>query len=492
MSPIKTITNGEHEFLCSQVGFVFAMYLLNDTIVAISSAPGPAPRGIIRLSGPEALRCVGRVFQGADENRLEDSPGWAVLPGRCRLSDHDPITCPAQLYLFRSPHSYTTEDMAELHLPGSPSLLGIVLEALLGAGVRPAGPGEFTARAFLNGRIDLTEAEAIAAVIGARSDRQLRAAEKLLDGQLHRLCSQLTERLSEFVALVEAEIDFSDQDIEFASLGQLRRQIESIYQDLDSLLSRSITWDQLSHLPQLAVAGPANAGKSSLVNSLLGINRSIVSAIAGTTRDLLTAPLKLPHGECMLIDTAGLGDVTDPLSEKTQRLSRRAIATCDLLLWVLDASTCDLSRDRTAGPPAELNPPENVIVVANKIDLCPNGLAGNLPRDSGADSIIEVSALRGDNLDALKLRIDKMLRNNLYVDCSSQTIALTARQRQRLLAGRESLGQCLSLLSDDETVQLELVALELRSSLDSLASISGAAVTEDILGRIFSRFCVGK
>jgi tRNA modification GTPase len=473
------------------------MYILDDTIVAISSAAGSAARGIIRVSGPEALGLVDTIFHGVS---VAEAASWSVHKGRCRLTGA--VFCPADLYIFRAPHSYTTQDVVEFHLPGSGPLLQMVLQRLLAAGARSAEPGEFTARAFFNGRIDLTEAEAVAEVINARSDSQLRAAERLLDGRLHRVCSEITRRLTEALALVEAGIDFSEEDIEFATGEQLQGQVTAVLGDLDRLLTDSMTWDELTHLPRVAVAGPANAGKSSLVNSLSGIDRSIVSSIAGATRDLLTVPLSLPDGECMLIDTAGLYNaaeaVSDPLAEAARKLSRRAVATCDLLLWVFDAAEADSYG--FSAPPDDMELPEHVILIANKIDLPHHEQRlDDILSDASACSI-RVSALRSDNLNLLKTGIDNTLRKILTCETPTQAMALTVRQRQSLQNGRDCLNGAISLLksagraasNDPDQVQWELLAVELRSCLDHLGCISGAVITEDVLDNIFSRFCVGK
>ena len=478
------------------------MYIIDDTIAAVSSAAGSAVRGIIRVSGPEALALAGAIFQGDDGVSVAEAASWNMLKGRCRLTGA--VSCPAGLYIFRAPHSYTTQDMVEFHLPGSGPLLQMVLQGLLatGAGARLAQPGEFTARAFFNGRIDLTEAEAVAEVINARSDGQLRAAERLLDGRLHRTCSEITRRLTELLALVEADIDFSEEDIEFATSEQLRDRVAAVLGDLDHLLTDSMTWDELTHLPRVAVAGPANAGKSSLVNSLSGIDRSIVSSIAGATRDLLTVPLSLPDGECMLIDTAGLYNAaetaSDPLAEAARKLSRRAVATCDLLLWVFDAT--EANPYGFSAPSDDMELPEHVILIANKIDLPHNEQHLDDILSAASTCSIRVSALRGDNLEVLKARIDNILRKILTCETPTQAMALTVRQRQSLQDSRECLNGAMSLLegagravSDDtDEVQRELLALELRSCLDHLGCISGAVVTEDVLDNIFSRFCIGK
>jgi len=478
------------------------MYIPDDTIVAISSAAGSAARSIIRLSGPEALAVAEVVFQENDGGSVAKAASWSVLKGRCQLTKE--VFCPADLYIFRDPHSYTTQDMIEFHLPGSGPLLQMVLQELLttGAGVRLAEPGEFTARAFFNGRIDLTEAEAVAEVINARSDGQLRAAERLLDGRLHRVCSEITRRLTEALALVETNIDFSEEDIEFATGEQLRGQIATVSGDLDRLLTDSVTWDELTHLPRVAVAGPANAGKSSLVNSLSGIDRSIVSSIAGATRDLLTVPLSLPDGECMLIDTAGLHNaaeaISDPLAEAARKLSRRAVATCDLLLWVFDATEAD--SHGFSAPPDNMELPKHVILIANKIDLPHHKKHLDDILSAVSTCSIGVSALRGDNLNLLKSRIDNMLRKILTCETPTQAMALTVRQRQLLQNGRDCLNEVISLLegvgrdvsNGPDHLQWELIALELRSCLDHLGCVSGVVITEDVLDNIFSRFCVGK
>jgi len=460
------------------------MFVPDDTIVALSSAAGSSARGIIRLDGPASLACAAQILQcGLDD--LVDAGSWSCPNVRCCLAED--VTCPAQIYVFRRPHSYTTQDMLEIHLPGSPPVLQMVIEQLLAAGARPAEPGEFTARAFFNGRIDLTEAEAVAEVINARSDAQLRAAERLLGGQLHRSCDQLRDDGAELLALLEVEIDFSEEDIEFASLDQLRGHLGRIVEALDKLLKTSVNWEDLTHLPRVAVAGSPNAGKSSLVNSLLGFDRSIVSAIAGTTRDLLTAPLALPEGECLVVDTAGLGEVADPLGSQTSQLARQAVASCDLLIWVADVAADNWKSDII--PPADLEAP-TTLGVANKIDLLgPDGVAGVR---RGWPGCVPVSASLGTNVEALRQRIQEALHGGLVADSAAEALVLTGWQQGHLGRARENLASVAEMLSHPDQVPVELAAVELRAALAEIGAISGPVATEDVLGRIFSRFCVGK
>lgn len=459
------------------------MFDVDDTIIAISSAAGAAARGIVRISGPEALSSLADIFAVDEGFDPRQAAGRSCLRGRCRLSEQ--IGCTAMVLIFRRPHSYTTQDMVELHLPGTPALLEMVQRELMRQGVRPAEPGEFTARAFLGGRIDLTEAEAVAEVINARSDSQLMAAEKLLDGQLHRSCRKLSSELAELLALVETGIDFSEEDIEFVSRQELIDRLTAARNLLRNILKESVSWKQLNHLPAVVVAGPPNAGKSSLVNALTGYPRSVVSAIAGATRDLLTVPLSLPHGECMLIDTAGLGETADPLAEHSRRLSYRALAEGELVLWVYD---CAAGGEGDEAAVCKGISGKRVIRVGNKADR----VKAAARRDSNdAEADMYISALRGDGLKELKERIDAALHleTGRY---SEEAIALTIRQQEALLAAQSGLEQALELMGLPDESGVELIALELRDGLDKLGEISGEVVSEEVLGIIFRRFCVGK
>ena len=482
------------------------MYPDNDTIVAVSSAQASAARGIIRLSGTQSAELAATVFssaqpaatapsspsftQPATPPKLNHAPGWTRLTGQCQLSER--ITCPAQAYIFHSPRSYTGQEMVELHLPGSPALLEIVIDQLLTAGARSAQPGEFTARAFFNGRLDLTEAEAVAEVISAQSDAQLRAAQRLLSGALHRRCGSLATHLATTLAMVEAHIDFADQDIEPTSASQIKGQATQIEHEIASLLTDSVSWEQLDHLPRVVLAGPANAGKSSLANTLLQMDRNIVNVIAGTTRDILTAPLALSKGECLLVDTAGLGQVDDPLAPQTQSLATNTATDADLLLWVFDASADPQQQAASSPPPQAFS--GNLILVANKTDIATEKQLkqaithwkGILPNAK----TIAVSALLAANIPQLRHAIETTLDIETTESPAAQSIALTTRQRHSLQAAAESITRAIDLFTD--SAELELIALELRTALDHLGEISGAVVTDDVLGVIFSHFCVGK
>ncbi len=462
------------------------MFQTDDTIAAVSSAGGVAAIGIIRVSGPNALALIRPYLTALPvDQALTVCPAWQRVSGEFRLTDT--IRCRCEVYFFNAPHSYTTQDLVEIHLPGSPALLQFVLQALLRDGARMANPGEFTCRAFLNNRIDLTEAQAVAAMIGAQCDSQLKAAERLLEGELRTRCREIKEPLKQLLALIEAGIDFSQEEIEFIDSCQVRQQLIAIIDQMNRLLSSSQSWQQLDLAPRVVLAGPPNAGKSSLANRLTGLERGIVSLVAGTTRDVLTSPLKLAHGECLLLDTAGLGPVDDPLGEASQHAARKAMQTANLIIWVMDA-TCPQAFEEIIQHQALIDVP--AILVVNKIDLI-NGSVQLICQDTPFEKMLYCSALQNSHLEELRHTIDRMLADRLITAGRDEDIALTSMQQFELEAACQSMQNAVSLAEDAEPEQ-ELIALEIRDALDHLAVIGGEVTTDDILGEIFGQFCIGK
>ncbi|GMU22285.1 MAG: tRNA modification GTPase MnmE, partial [Phycisphaerae bacterium] len=261
----------------------------DDTIVAISSPPGISLRGIVRLSGPDALKWGQQLFEAHEGPPLTQSPGHRRHFGRVRLEGS--ATVPAEAWIFRAPASYTRQDMLELHLPGSPPVLTIIHDALTARGARPAEPGEFTARAYFSGALDLTRVEGVAALIHARNDSQLRASHALLTGTLSRRSIELRDRLADLLSVLEAQIDFVEESIEFVTTGQAGSVVGEVAAELDELLGAADSVERLEALPVVMLVGRPNAGKSTLFNRLTGVDRAIQSATAGTTRDVLSMPL---------------------------------------------------------------------------------------------------------------------------------------------------------------------------------------------------------
>lgn len=465
---------------------------LADTIVAVSSPAGAAQRGIVRLSGPAAWSICQGIFVDDEAGSALRWRGFQRRYGHVRLEQT--VSVPAELYLFRGPRSYTRQDCAELHLIGSPILLQWVVERTLELGARQATPGEFTARAFINGRIDLTQAEAVAAVIRAESDTQLRAARAMMDGDFAASLKDWHRRLAELCALIEAEIDFAEEPITFVTPEQLRVELRALHAELDRLLARSSSMGRLDVLPRILLLGPPNAGKSTLMNRLSGMDRAICSPVAGTTRDILSAPIQLGHGEAILLDAAGVTDDDQhELAVAAREQTLTQAARVEVLCLVIDGS--EWGRGEL---PAWMAPSDSVraVMALNKVDLMSSDEVADacgllVKHDWGP--VCPVVATTGQGLDILQTGLESALTS-----CGgredSGAVYLTARQELGIRSARDALGIAVEESLDlDETInRAELLAFNLREALDSLAAVSGAVTTEDLLSTVFSSFCIGK
>jgi tRNA modification GTPase len=471
------------------------MFATDDTIVAISTAAGNAARAIVRLSGPDASRIAAAVFVHP-AGRLERCGGFRALAGVVRLAS--PVAeLPARVYVFRAPRSYTRQDVVELHVPGAAAVAAALADALIDAGARQAEPGEFTARAFFSGRIDLSQAEAVADIINAADDAHRRSAMSALGGTVHRLCASAADDLTDALATVEASIDLAEEDIQLDRPGDVARRLDRIARDLRSVAEQAADIPDKTTWPHAVLAGRPNVGKSSLLNALASADRAIVSAMAGTTRDVLSAPLRLGDGAVVILqDAAGFAAPTDGLAAAAGSAARRAVRSADAVLFVADLAErrfgedLDLLRDvRSTNPRAPLG------LLANKLDLlrpqAAQALLDELASRCGLKPMA-TSAVRGDGLSAVRQHLHDCL--HLTAIRAGAALGLHGRQKRHLLAAAgaargaaNALGACGDLADG-----AELVAIDLRRALAELGAISGQVVTEDILGRIFSRFCVGK
>ncbi len=464
---------------------------LDDTIAAIASSPGGAARGIIRISGPGVRQCVETVFR---PDALLDDAAFkrpAAMAGTLKPPQiHSPLPC--DLYLWPDGRSYTGQPVAELHTLGSPPLLQAVVRSVCAAGARPAEPGEFTLRAFLAGRIDLTQAEAVLGVIDAADAKQLDVALAQLAGGLAGPLHGLRDVLVDLLAHLEAGFDFADEDLSFITPRQLQDQLADAARRVDRLGGQMASRGEAIGVFRAVLLGRPNTGKSSLFNALARRAGALVSHRPGTTRDYLAAELDLDGVKCRLIDTAGVaavslpeagsgvagGDAPDDVQRAARAVSIEQRERAHVRILCLD-STRPLADDERDDLAAASPIPR--IVVLTKIDA---------PRKTDfAEHAAETSSLTGVGIDALRVELRDAV---LAVGASdADVVAGTAvRCRESLRLAAESLGRAREIAGSGGGE--ELVAAEVRVALDELGKVVGAVYTDDLLDRIFSRFCIGK
>ena len=442
------------------------MRFSSDTIAAIATPPGEGAIAMVRISGPDVAPILARIFQSS----AKTAAARQAIFGK--IYDGDEVLDQVLVTTFRAPASFTGEDMAEITCHGGILLAARILENVLRSGARAADAGEFSQRAFFNGKIDLTRAEAIMDIISARTAPALRAAALQLEGRLGKEILALRDTVLEVVAHIEAWIDFPEEGIDPSTGHNLLAKINAALERTERLLSTADEGRILREGIRVAIVGLPNAGKSSLLNRLLGMDRAIVSEVPGTTRDTIEESACLRGILFRLTDTAGLRETNDPVEREGVARSGRAMESADLVLHIFDASATT--------PPAPLNDRE--ILVANKCDLLPSGSK----KHTGA---ILVSSLTGEGFDAL---LDAMTNANgsKHAGTGDSLAAINARHKALLESAATSLRAAAELVQT--SAPPELAAVELRSSLDALGRIVGATDTEDILGEIFSRFCIGK
>lgn len=459
-----------------------------DTIAAISTPPGEGGVGIVRLSGAEARAIAAAGFRS--------TTGRDPLTDRRRVFHghfHDLAGVRLDevlLHLMRAPHSYTREDVAEINAHGGAAPLNAILEDCLARGARLARPGEFTQRAFLNGRIDLVQAEAVIDTIRARTRAGLQAANAAASGVLSRTIQSLRDDLQHALARVEAAVDFPEEDLGELVDPALIARVAAVHERMQGLLETADAGRILREGAAVAIAGRPNVGKSSLFNALLRDNRAIVTAQAGTTRDRLEEYCSLGGAPVKLVDTAGLRQAEDEVERIGVERARDAIAAAQLAIFVVDAAEPASGEDRAlALELADLETP--IVLVMNKSDLAPDAPLPDLPF-APADQC-RVSALTGAGLDALEQSLARLLLQGCQ--CGADQPMLTrVHQKDSLRRAAGHAERMLAAAGPDAaaTMSPEFLALDLREALQALGEITGETTPDDILGHIFDSFCIGK
>ncbi len=452
-----------------------------DTICAVSTPPGAGGIGIIRISGGAAIGTAFQIFKPRRDKNLTTAPSHSVLYGHV-IDPHSGETVDeALLIVMRAPSTYTREDVVEIHCHGGMMPLWRTLGLCVSAGARQAEPGEFTKRAFLNGRIDLAQAEAVMDIIGAKTDLSLRAANEQLLGGLSGEIAALRDRLLSLIAAVEAGIDFPEEDIETGTGQPLADEADGLLAAVDSLLSSYAYGRILRDGFATAIVGKPNVGKSSLLNALLKQNRAIVTEVPGTTRDVLEEYLNIADVPLKILDTAGIRHSHDIVEQEGVRRSIGAIASADIVLFVLDGSQSFTAEDRRVMDELQ---GKHVIATINKSDL-----PRRLEKLKEPVAQVSVSCRTGEGLDDLKRALSDQVKQGT-ISSREHVWAVNQRHKTALEQTQDSLQKALESITSG--LSPEFISLDLRGALDSLGLIIGATYTEDILERIFNDFCIGK
>lgn len=452
----------------------------SDVIAAVSTAAGASPRGIVRITGSGAMDILAGLCDGGLPIDVAAEKTYFAFDAGLRFQG---MLLPARVYVMRAPASYTREDVVEFHTFGNAALQRALLGELTARGARPAGPGEFTRRAFINGRIDLAQAEAVEALIHARDEGENRAALDVLAGRLSGEIATVRRELTEVAALMELSLDFSDQDVPILSPAGARTRLRPVRDALRALIDGAGRGRVARHVARVVLFGPPNAGKSSLFNAVLQRRRAIVSPHPGTTRDTVEAVASLGDVDLLLVDTAGLRPPADDVEAEAVRRSCDSLRQADLALCVIDPTQPPTPETLEALRGLDLR---RAMVVLNKSDLGaihPEVMAA-LPKGIEAATL---SAQTGAGVAELIDRVRTRLAGE--VDRAPGSLMVGARQAGLLLRAVESLDRALG---DDAPDAMDLLAGDVRESLAALDELTGASATEEVLDLIFANFCIGK
>lgn len=458
------------------------MYL-KDTIAAISTPIGEGGIGIVRISGGAAEEIAGNIFSGTGK-QSGGMQSHRFYYGEIIDPESGDVLDEAMVVLMRSPRSYTREDVVEIQCHGGYLLVRKVLELVIRCGARCAEPGEFTRRAFLNGRIDLLQAEAVIEVIRGKTETALALAQHQREGHLSKRISRIKEGILTSLAFIEAYLDFPEDDIELPDCRQIETSIRESLARIEELLDGFSEGKVLREGVSVLIAGKPNVGKSSLLNTLLREKRAIVTSVPGTTRDIIEEVVNIKGLPVKLLDTAGIRDSEDEIEMEGMRLTLEKIPLADLILFVVDASRPFDNEDMLIKEAVCGHP---FLLVLNKSDLPVEAV---VPDELGSAGTISISARRGEGIERLREAIFSLFIRSGARDGRDFTALSQVRHRDALERARRRLESFLQSFPAETAI--EFVALELRDALHALGEVTGETTPDDILDQIFSRFCIGK
>ena len=457
---------------------------IDDTIAAIATAPGEGGIGIIRLSGIDALEIANKMFRPFYRESIEDYANRTLIYGN--IVDGEDVVDEVLTAYMKGPHSYTAEDVVEINCHGGFISVKKILELALKNGARMAGPGEFTKRAFLNGRIDLSQAEAVIDIINAKTDKSHEIAQEQLEGSLSKKIRALRDKITEVLAQVEVAIDYPEEDIEFITYKELIEKTEYIQSEVIKMYKTADTGKILREGLKTAILGKPNVGKSSLMNSILGENRAIVTDIPGTTRDVIEEFVNINGIPLKIVDTAGIRETDDVVEKIGVEKSIKHLKSSDLTLVVLDTSR---ELDREDIEILESIDREKTIVILNKIDLENRMDMERVKEYVDSKNIINISALKSEGIDMIHDRIEEMVFSG-EISNSGEVMITNSRHKDAIYKAMEAINDAVSALKDK--MSYDFIEVDLRDAWDALGYINGDTVSEDLLDTIFSNFCIGK
>ncbi|WP_334329477.1 tRNA uridine-5-carboxymethylaminomethyl(34) synthesis GTPase MnmE [Companilactobacillus sp. HBUAS59699] len=454
-----------------------------DTIAAISTPPGEGGISIVRVSGDQAVEIAQKIYKGKD---LAKVPTHTINYGHIYDPADGSLVDEVMVSVMRAPKTFTREDVVEINTHGGIVPTNKVLQLLIGAGARMAEPGEFTKRAFLNGRIDLTEAESVMDLIRAKTDRAMQVAVNQLDGNLNHLISNLRQEILDALAQVEVNIDYPEYDTEQMTTKMLLEKARLVGSNIDSLLKTADSGEILQHGLATAIVGKPNVGKSSLLNRLLDEDKAIVTDVAGTTRDVVEQYVNIDGVPLKLIDTAGVRDTEDKVEKIGVERSIKALNEADLVILVLDSSRKLEADDLEL---LDATKDKRRIIIFNKNDLVPVITPDDVEQLKSDDIVIVTSAIKNSGIDTIKQTIGKIFNAGIE-DSSSDVIITSARQAGLLRQAKANLNDVISGI--EAGMPIDLVQIDMTSCWDTLGEITGESYPDELITQLFSQFCLGK
>lgn len=456
------------------------------TIAAISTAPAIGGIGIIRMSGDECFEILNKIFIPKHKEKIENIKGYTIKYGKVVNPKTNKIIDEVLVSYFKNPKSYTAEDLCEINSHGGIVVVREILELCLQNGAELAEPGEFTKRAFLNGRIDLTQAEAIIDIINAKTSREAQESANQLEGYLSKKINEMKAKIMDLMVDIEANIDYPEYDVEEVSNNRAEGKLIEVKKDLENLSKTFENGKILKDGIKIAIIGSPNAGKSSLLNSILKEERAIVTDIAGTTRDIIEEQVVIEGIPFKIVDTAGIRNARDKIEQIGIEKSKKAANEADVVIGVFDSSVELNDEDREI---LKLLQKKKSIIILNKIDLNIDK-AGNSPEILQASSpVVRLSIKNGDNLDELYHELIKMFNLN-QINLGNELLITNVRHQELINKAIESTRMAIDDLNND--MPIDIISINIKQILEHLGEITGDNISEDIIKSIFSKFCLGK